>query len=461
MSEPVRNRREPMDLTVADVDAAIGRVGERDAELAREAADVFESLTWGEGPQALRQAGVQDWLWYVVPTKYFTDEVGYMIRLAGAAAVLFDELGLHRYAEICRSDTTRGVHAAFDESDAAGRTAMRKAMKASGLEPPDLDDFEWGEVMGLAESTARSAVEDALETAIASGWLVVGGRGWRRRQAEITATTLDGDHPVEPGQSWRTTVITERIQHWVDAAERRCPQLGRVRGRTAKRLLHPVDPPPDVVSMLQPITWFLSSFGESQPLTQAGYLSPTVVRRLHAEAPWDDPFAMDRPPRTEIDAPIVYRVRSWLQGAGALRKHNKALRRTKRGAAAAGDAVEAWKLLISNLADQAWNQFVVETSGLVMLDRAGTIGTGELFAEVAELAAEMGWAATEHGSQRPPDQHQVSRAFHGVSPILEMCGVVVESGEWRDRRVELTAGGAATMLAAIRASAAGPRSAPW
>lgn len=461
VSEPVQNRREPVELTAADVEAAFGRIGARDGGLAREASDVFESLTWGEGPQVLRQAGVQHWLWYIVPTKYLTDEVGYMTRLADAAAVLFDELGLYRYVAVCRSDTTRGVHAAFDESDAAGRTAMRAAMEASGIEPPDLVDFEWGEVMGWAESTARSAVEDALEAAIVSGRLVVGGRGWRRRQAEVTAATLDGDHPVEPGQSWRTAVITERIRQWVDATDRRCPRFGRLRGGTANRLLHPIDPPAEVVSMMQPITWFLGEFGEEQPLTQAGYLSPSVVRWLHAEVPWDDPFAMDRPPRTEIDAPIVHRVRGWLQAAGALRKHNKALRRTKLGAAAAAGPVEAWRLLVSNLGVHAWDRFVVETCGLVLLDRGGEISTRELFAEVVDVAADMGWATSDHGERRPPGEREVSRAFHSVLSILLMCGVVAECGDWRDRRVGLTAGGTATMLAAIRASAAGPRSDPW
>ena len=461
MSALAQNRREPVELSAADGQEAIGRIEERDAGLAREASHVFESLTWGRGPQVLRQAGLQDWLWYVLATKYLTDEVGYMARLAEVAAVLCEELGLHRYAAICRSDTTRGVHAGFDESDAMGRAAMRKAKDASGIEPPDLDDFEWGEVMGDAESTARSVVEDALEAAIVSGRLVVGSRGWRRDQAEITVAALNGDHPVEPGQSWRTVVVTERLQQWVDAAERRCGPLAALRGRLANRLLHPIDTPAGVVSMMLPVTWFLGSFGDEQPLTQAGYLSPAIVRRLHAEAPWDDPLASNGLLRTEIDAPMVHHVRSWLQSVGALRKHNKALRRTKLGAAAVDPDV-AWGLLVSNLGEQGWDRFVVECCGLTMLDRAEGISTRELFGDVAAMAADMGWATAEGGGQhRPPGEREVARAFHGMSSILTLCGVVAESGDWRDRRVELPVEGVATMLAAIRVSAAGPRSAPW
>ncbi len=461
MGELAQNCREPIELSAADGQGTIDRIGERDAGLAREASHVLESLTWGEGPQVLRQAGVQDWLWYVLATKYLTDEVGYMPRLAEVAAVLFDELGLCRYAAICRSDTTRGVHAAFGESNAAGVAAMRKAKEASGIEPPDLDDFEWGAVMGYAESTARSAVEDALEAAIVSGRLVVGGRGWRRVQAEIAGEALDGDHPVERGQSWRTAVVTERLQHWVDAAERRCQPLAGLRGRLANRLLHPIGVPAGVGSMMLPVTWFLTSFGDEQPLTQAGYLSPAVVRRFHAEAPWDDPWASDGLPRTEIDAPMVHQLRSWLQSVGALRKHNKTLRRTKLGAAAAAPDA-AWRLLVSNLGEPGWDRFVVECCGLVMLDRAEAVATRVLFADVAAMAADMGWATSESGGQRqPPGEHEVSRAFHGSSQVLRLCGVVVESGDWRDRRLELSVDGEAAVLAAIRVSAAGPRSGPW
>ncbi len=73
--------------------AAIARISQHDEELAREAQHVYDTLTWGEGPGQLRRAGVQDWLWYRLATKYITSEAGYMGRLAETAAVLFDELG--------------------------------------------------------------------------------------------------------------------------------------------------------------------------------------------------------------------------------------------------------------------------------------------------------------------------------------------------------------------------------
>lgn len=59
-----------------------------------------------------------------MPTKYLTDEIGYMGRLAETAAVLFDELDLDTYAAICRDERTAKAHAAFGRSDAEGFKAM-------------------------------------------------------------------------------------------------------------------------------------------------------------------------------------------------------------------------------------------------------------------------------------------------------------------------------------------------
>ena len=91
MPSVVRNRRQPWELSEDDVTAALARIGERDEELGREAEHVYNTLTWDEGPGQIGRAGVQDWLWYRLPTKYMTDEVGYMGRLAETAAVLFDD----------------------------------------------------------------------------------------------------------------------------------------------------------------------------------------------------------------------------------------------------------------------------------------------------------------------------------------------------------------------------------
>jgi hypothetical protein len=460
MAEPVRNRRSTVDLDDEDVRGAIERMADRDLDRGRDAQHVYDTLMWGEGPSRIDQAGVQRWLWYELPTKYMTDEPGYMARLAAVAAELFDELGLDAYAALCRSQVTAGVHAAFDRSRDDGFAAMRKALVSSGIDPPDLDSFAWGQVMGTEEAMAGAAAVSALELAIANGELVVGGRGWRARQREITERVLDSDHPSQPGQTWRTAVVTERIGTWVDAASMRSAELGRRRARLSKRLLHPIPPPPDVAERIAPLTWLLDAFGDEQALTQAGYLNTAFVLTVHAHRPWKDPFPVDRPPRTETDEITLHRLRGFLETAGAMRKRHRVLQRTQRGAAMATDPAVAWVALIERLGSNPWNRFVTETCGLVLLDGDGPVPEKEVTAAVVGMAGEAGWR-TSSDRDADPSARDVSWAFSDSRALLGLFGMLQADGDWGDRRYHFTPAGETTMLAMLRATATGPRERPW
>ncbi len=461
MAPVVRNRRQPWELTEDDVTAAISRIGERDEELAREADHVYNTLTWDEGPGQIRRAGVQDWLWYRLPTKYLTDEPGYMGRLAETAAILFDELGLDAYAAVCRDERTAAVHAAFERSDAEGLKAMSKAREASGIEPPDLDDFAWGQTMGMEEACTHATVENVLELAIDGGDLVVGGRGWRIRQQAITAAALDADHPDQPGQSWRTVVVTERIGEWVRTASMRCERVGRRRAGIANRLLHPIDPPPDLAEHMEPVTWLLARFGDEQALTQVGYLNRAFVVDVHEHHPWDDPYRTRGAPRSETDVIALHRLRAWLETAGALRKRGKVLRRTERGAAMAEDPLLAWGAFTRTVAPEGWDRFVIDDAAQILLERRGPVATSDLFGEIAGDAVELGWRTNDGAFQRPPNEQDVRYAFHTGWALLDLFGFAAEHGDWRDRGVSVPPAGESTLLAMLRAVAAGPRSRPW
>lgn len=459
MPEPAKNRCDPASLTAALVDEAVDRIGARDAERGRDARSIYNTLTWGEGPALLSQSVVQDWLWYRLPTKYITDEAGYMGRLAGVAAELFDELGLDAYATICRSETTAGVHAAFDRSNGSGFAAMRKARDASGIDPPDLDDLEWGDIMGIEEANARSAAEGALERAISEGALVVGGPRWRVRQREVTALAVDAAHPAQPGQSWRTAILTERLSSWTGEASRRSATLAGLRAQVANRLLHPIPPPDDVAERLAPLTWLLTRIGDEQRLTQAGYLTPAFVRQAHAEQPWEEPFPMRGTPRTESDAITLSRLRAVLESIGALRKQRTKLQRTSRGAAMAADATVLWAALIRQPVRDQWDRFVVDTAALVLVARGVPVPAAEVVQEVAEVAADLGWRTTgPGGAARDPSAGDVRWAFSDTAAVLRVFGMLDEEGSWAERRWMLTASGVETMLGILRHSATGPRS---
>jgi hypothetical protein len=461
MPPVVRNRRQPWELTEDDVTAGLARIGERDQDIARDAEHVYDALTWGEGPGEIRRAAVQDWLWYRLPTKYLTDEVGYMGRFAATAAILFDELGLDAYAAVCRDERTAVVHAAFERSNAEGFTAMRKARVASGIEPLDLDGFVWGQAMGAQEASAHATIENVLEAAIDTGDLTVGGRGWRIGQQEITAAALDGDHPDQPGQSWRTVVTTERIGAWVRTASMRAERVGRRRADIADRLLHPVDAPTDIAEHMAPVTWLLERFGEEQVLTQAGYLNRAFVVQVHEQHPWDDPFRTRGTPRSETDVIALHRLRTWLESAGALRKSGRVLRRTERGSAMADDPLPAWEALTSAVAPEGWARFVIEDAALILLERGGPVATRDLFDEIAGDAIELGWRTSDGAMQRPPDDQDVSHAFRESWALLDLLGFVAEHGDWRNRAVSIPPAGETTLLGVLRAAAVGPRSTPW
>jgi hypothetical protein len=365
------------------------------------------------------------------------------------------------YAAVCRSEVTADVHAAFERSERDGFKAMRKAMEGSGIEAPDLDDFAWGEVMGMNEAVARAAVEDALEAAIEAGDLVVGGRGWRGRQREIAAAVLDGDPPSELGQSWRTVVVTERIGDWVRTRSMRSERASRRRADIANRLLHAIEPPADVAKHMEPVTWLLDTFGDEQALTQAGYLNRTFVVQVYESHPWEDEFRSRRPPRSETDVIALHRLRAWLEYAGALRKRGKVLRRTERGAAMAHDPVLAWTALTGLVAPEGWDRFVAEAAVLVLLGHGRPVPRRDLYEEVAADAIELGWRTTEDGVSKAPSDWVVGHAFHTSWALFELFGFGSEDGDWQSRTVSLSPAGESTALAILRAAATGPRKRSW
>lgn len=461
MAPVLRNRRQPWELTEDDVTAALARIARQDEHLGREADHVYNTLTWDEGPGQIRRAGVQDWLWYRLPTKYLTDEPGYMGRLAETAAILFDELGLDAYAAVCRDERTATVHAAFERSDTEGFKAMRKARDASGIEPPDLDDFAWGPMMEMEEACAHATVENVLEAAIEAGDLTVGGRGWRIHQQEITAAALDGDHPDQPGQSWRTVVVTERIGEWVRTASMRSEGIGRRRADIANRLLRPVDPPTDLAAHMASVTWLLDLFGEQQALTQAGYLNRAFVVKVRDQHPWDDELRELGAPRTETDVIGLHRLRAWLERAGALRKRGKVLRRTERGTAMASDPLLVWQTFTRTVASEGWDRFAIEDAATILLERREPVAIRDLFSEIADDAVALGWRTNDGATQRPPSEREVSYAFHESWALLDLFGFATEHGDWRNRAVSLPSAGESTILAMLRAVAASPKSRPW
>ena len=455
------NRRDPGDIDDAELAQALARIAKRDSVRGLEANHVVQALTWGEGMGQVSQASLQYWLWYQVATKYMVDEVGYMGRLADVAAELFDELGLGRYAALCRSETTAGVHAAFEASNDAGFEAFRRARDASGVDAPDTDTFTWGDVMGMEESQARSAVAAALEAAIAQGTLVVGGRAWRKHQRALTDEALDADHPNIPGQSWRTAVVTERISRWIADAERRSDVIAQLRAQVANALLAPVAPPVDLAVRVAYLMWFLHEFGDAQKLTQAGYLNTTFVRHIVASCPWPVRSRKRDAPKTEADAMNLSALRLLAERLGALRKMRGTLERTKLGAVMATDPVLIWDALTERIVPDGWEGFAWATTMLALLAADGPVPSVAVQAQVAEAAGQMGWRTNDgYGNNTKPSSMDVHWATFDDVVVFELLGLLDTQGEWPDRTWELTPAGQALVIAVLAREATGPRDRP-
>jgi len=171
-----------------------------------------DGLTAGEGEEALRQALVQDFLWYRLPVKY---PEGSWLPIVRSAEAVLEELGLRRYASIAASETTTIVLEAWREDGARGVARYRAAAEASGVKPPDTELLEWGSVMGLDETSAHARLEVELEDAIVTGALVPGSSGWRSHAALLTEHALRTRAPHRHGRSWHQVILAERLKTWV------------------------------------------------------------------------------------------------------------------------------------------------------------------------------------------------------------------------------------------------------
>jgi hypothetical protein len=249
-------------MTTEHVDAAIERITRRDATVGRFAGLVASYLMMGEGTVVLSQARVQQWLWWYTARKLDPDDRQPARHSAG---VLFDELGLVRYAAIARDPHTVELIDLWSTNPKQAAFQADHATKASGVDAPDIDGFHWGQVMGLNESLARDDVERALETAIVNQRFSPAGKDWKQTARDVCREVLDqpSDRTL-PGQSAHSMIITERVDTWTRSGP--SPQLRQWRERHARHLVSP--PTVDIhtaTGVLAPVLWFLAACRDGSP----------------------------------------------------------------------------------------------------------------------------------------------------------------------------------------------------
>ena len=433
---------------------AVATLATEDLHVARDAEAALGWLTGGDDLTSLTQERLQHFLWYGLPMKWLTD-TDHHWRVAAALGRALDLLGLPRYAELCRSPTTLDVLDAYERSDADGKRAFRKAELASGIRPPDLDELEWGPVMGIQEAAALSSTADMLELAVATGDLVPGGRGWRQRQQGFVRAHLTAARIELHGRTMLDAILDERIETWLD---RRSPTRRRLLEPLAGVVRLPADLPGHIDDPIPPLQWLLDKLVAGQPLTKNGNLSRAFVQDAAGRFGWWDRLVLGLP-RSEGELYDLHQVRRFAQRQGFARRSGGTLLLTANGRAALDDPARLWRSAAHGLLpEHAFAAAVGEVALAVLVSRE-LVAAQELEDVLSTFVAEEGWHSLSRGIG--PDVDDISWAWHETTNLLRALNLLSHAGDdWPDRTYGLSAAGRAVALEALHHRAVGPRLRP-
>jgi hypothetical protein len=437
------------------VEAELGGLGEADRVLVR---PVLEWLLGGHGLDRLHQTGLQQFLWYELPFKWL-GPVADRHHVAAGLGRYFDQCGLSRYAELCRSDQTATILERWAEDPTAGFDAFHAAHVASGVVPPDTPDLQWGALMGPVEVDAFWSTAQALELAVAAELLTPGGARWRQAQAAFTVEHLNRSRPDRFGESWREAVAAERLSAWLDD-ERGDGQGARsaLLLPIANRLLRVPPIPRTAGRVVRPLLWLTFNAAERPiALTPGGALPGRIVRAACDELGWEA-----RTPRhREADVGPLVEVRAAAERIGLVQVRGSRLWATARGR----DIVDAprrhqtrrvWARLVR---DQASRTGIAgeleELLDAVLLD-VGREAAGSDLADLVRVPlTERGWLRGAPG--RPVPDGLLQPTLQGAIDRRAGLGLVVtRQGQARDP-LRLTEAGRAFAIAGLRARATRPR----
>jgi hypothetical protein len=432
-----------------EIGTALALLAVEDPAAADDAQAALEWIAGDHGPGLVTQHDVQCFCWYELPVKWMTSHHDHA-RVIDALARAFDLLQMPRYAAICRSDTTRGILAAYQAGTANGKAAFRRAITTSGIAPPDLPEFTWGAGMGSHEASAWTSATELLELAIASGYLTPGTRGWKARQQELVRAHLDAPREELLGQPLAAVIISERAEAWINRW--RSPTRQQIAAAVANRLLHPVQLPAEAAADPLPRwQWLLGQLADGIPLTQTGNLSRAFVQQNASRFGWD----LSRPPYTETDLYDLHQLRCLATDLKIARRSGRILTLTARGRRMLDDPDQLWRDTAPAL--PPGNTFTVFAGELflALLADGEPQPAAQVTATVAQAVAEEGFRDSQ--TDLPPDEHDISWAIARTANLCRALGLLALGSDWPDRRYQLTPVGTATALEALRARATGPR----
>ncbi len=426
------------------VEQALAALGRAEPDLVDDARAAWESLTGGDGPEAVTQWRVQRFCWEQLPRARAEDPAARW-RTAQALAGLFDALGMPRYAAIARGDTSRDVLLAGDAPD-RGRSLVRRAMQRSGIEPPDTELITWGSAMGPIEAHTRELVADRLEMALAVGDLQPGARGWRDHQADISIAVLTTPVPGLHGSAPYEGILDERLDEWVRGP--RSTTRSGVLAPLEPRLREPVDSgmAAPCRALLRPLDWLLTEISDGVTLTAAGYLPPRTVARALDELSWRDELI--GPANREVDAYPVLVLRETATRLGLVRRRGGRLLLTPGGRSAVEDGRALWQAVAAGLVGPEHTALAVAWEiVLAVLESGDAVAEEDVRRLVQAVVTESGWRVA---GRREPSESDTSALFFAVLRELRWLELIEESGALLDRQLGARPGAADLFRAALR-----------
>ncbi len=406
----------------------------------------WDSLTASGDAPVVSLHDLEYFLWYQLPAKFLTD-LDHHRKVTLALADLLSELGYEDAAALSRGPVTMHVLAEWDTDGTRGRRALRKAMEASGVEPPDTDALAWGDYMGMTESVVYGMASTALEQALSERRFVPGTRGWKQAQAEVMRRFLTTPLHSLDERTPQTAVRDERQGHWGERPGRPLRQafIGEVR----ERIRRMPDAPDGIRDHLRPLLLLLEVAVPSLPLTQAGYLPPAIVRELAGELGRRE---WEQQPRSERDVPQIMTLREFAKQAGLTRTSRGRVALTEVGRRAVADPTVLWERVTSALAaGEDFTSAVREVLLMRLLRGPGERGMIE--GEILPILREAGWKPRDG---RHLDQDVVTSRLWDAIRVMDLLGMI-EVDDWPDRGLRLTELGSVSASAILWRRSTAPR----
>ncbi|MGQ0777637.1 MAG: hypothetical protein ACT4NY_25055 [Pseudonocardiales bacterium] len=332
-------------------------------------------------PASVSQHDAQQLAWYTAPRKWvMPDEV--LPEVGAACARLLETSGRHRGAAALRKHTP-GVLAGWARSPLAGIAAYRRAMQATGVQPPDTPTLTWAPIMGRDEAAVLSAAQRMLESALDVGAFTPGARAWRATQRDLVDAWLRTPSALFAGRTPVDVVHAERAVHWVDAGT---TARGAILRAVLPRLTTRTD---EERGPLDSLRFLLEAISDGFTLTTTGQLPPALVRDAAARFGWGLPaFKI----RKESDVVELVELRDLATRAHLIAVRKRQLTLTTVGRAALDDPAQLWSAAAAGWFDHDdFAAHIAEIAAAILLDVPAT-------AESLTSAAHEAVAASFHHS---------------------------------------------------------------